>query len=51
MSYEINNKIVDDTLKAKPLAIGEVHAKHTRWRRLRQFLKFTKAIGNGTSAT
>ena len=39
MDYQINNKLVDDTLKWKPVSIGEVHMKHSRWRRLRKFLK------------
>ena len=39
MDYEINSKLVDDALKWKPAKIGEVHMKHSRWRRLRQFLK------------
>ena len=30
--------------------IGEMHAKHSRWRRLREFLKLSKAIGNGFTA-
>ena len=51
MDYKINNKLVDETLKKKPVSIGEVHAKHSRWRRLRQFLKFKGCIETSTTAT
>ena len=49
MDYVINDKAVDKALKLKPVAIGSVHAKHSRWRRLREFLKLQKIIGTGTT--
>ena len=49
MGYEINKKTVDDEIKKKPASIGEVHAKHERWRRLRSFLKMQKSIGEGVT--
>ena len=47
--YEINSKPVTELLKQQDPEIEQVHFKHERWRRLRQFLKLEDQVGMGTS--
>ena len=45
--YDVNDEAVAQLLRGSEAKVGELHAKHDRWRRLRQFLKLQKNIGSG----
>ncbi len=46
MDYVVNGKVVQDHIKTCPYEIEQVHFKHQRWRRLRDYLKlFTNLNG------
>lgn len=45
MEYLVNGKVVNDSIKASPPEFDYVHFKHSRWRRIRNYLKLQTNLG------